>query len=101
MTHFYKRAILAAVMALGIATPAFAQSFDGDWGTGNVLPFRYQTVASEGGQAIAHPSRRIHVARRSGLDAYAMVAGRQTVSVAGAAATGGASAGYEQMLKTY
>ena len=45
------------------ATPAFAQSFDPDNGTGNVLPFSYAPTA---------PQNNKIVVRRSGLNAFAM-----------------------------
>jgi hypothetical protein len=48
-----------------MATPAFAQSFDKDFGTGNVQTFSYNADGSEQTGKIA--------GRRSGLDAYAMV----------------------------
>jgi hypothetical protein len=47
-----------------IATPAFAQSFDPDNGTGNVLSFSYTSTAPE--------NDKIAV-RQSGLHSYAMV----------------------------
>ena len=47
-----------------IATPAFAQSFDPDNGTGNVLPFSNAPTA---------PHNNKIVVRRSGLNAFGMV----------------------------
>ena len=54
-----------------IATPAFAQSFDPDNGTGNVLPFSYAPTA---------PQNNKIVVRRSGLNAFAMVPRTPSVS---------------------
>ena len=76
-----------------IATPAFAQSFDPDNGTGNVLPF------SSGPTAPQHSKIAV---RRSGLNAFAMVPRTPSVSNPNdPAATGGGSLGYNELLSTY
>ena len=36
-----KIAVIAAVAALSFTSPALAQSYDNDWGTGNELPSYY------------------------------------------------------------
>jgi hypothetical protein len=86
---------IVAITASVMATPAFAQSFDKDSGTGNVLPFSYAANGAEQTGKIA--------GRQSGLDAFAMVP--RTSSVAGdsnsPAATGGGSEGYNQLVETY
>src|SRR5579864_279772 len=86
---------IVALTASVMATPAFAQSFDKDFGTGNVLSFSYGANGSEQAGKIA--------GRQSGLDAFAMVPG--TASAAGdsnsPAATGGGSEGYNQLVETY
>jgi hypothetical protein len=57
-----KLVLIATVAAMGIATPALAQSFDPDAGTGNVLSYSYA------------PTRHEQVAvNRNGLHAFAMV----------------------------
>jgi hypothetical protein len=86
---------IVAITASVMATPAFAQSFDKDFGTGNVQSFSYGPNGSQQTGNIA--------GRQSGLDAYAMVPG--TSAGAGdsnnPAATGGGSEGYNQLVETY
>ena len=67
-----KKAKLALIAALAVtrlaATPAFAQSFDADDGTGNMLTFTSQSAAPD--VAVRYANAR--ATRRNGLDAYAM-----------------------------
>jgi len=70
-----KTLTIATVLSLIIAVPSFAQSFDPDVGTGNIVP----PVATEGstsayaqahydyerGYVHAHSSRRMHHSARS------------------------------------
>jgi hypothetical protein len=79
-----KLAIITAIVAAGIVSPAFAQSFDPDVGTGNTVAFAYQPIA-------AH--RQISV-RESGLRAYARVP-------QGNADVGTGSAGYQGLLSAH
>ena len=74
-------ALVAAIAAVGIASPALAQSFDPDMGTGNIV----------GGNSapIAAPQHKATV-RASGLRAYALVP--HDVG-------NGTSSGYEELLK--
>jgi len=82
---------IVAITASVMATPAFAQSFDKDFGTGNVQSFSYGADGSEQTGKIA--------GRQSGLDAYAMVPGTSSATDANSsAATGGGSEGYNQEL---
>jgi hypothetical protein len=91
MTNKSKLIIIAAIASLGIASPAIAQSFDPDAGTGNVLAFGYTSPAS-GHRSIA--------VRRSGLEAYAMVPRTQSdPSIDNPALTGGGSPGYNDNLR--
>ena len=62
MTKNSKIALVAAVAALSFVSPALAQSFDADFGTGNELSAQYNSrgMLVEG-----------TVARQSGLSAYA------------------------------
>jgi len=46
MIRVSKTAMIAAVAA-ALATPAFAQSFDPEAGTGNVLPFSFAPTAAQ------------------------------------------------------
>jgi hypothetical protein len=83
---------IVAVSASIMATPAFAQSFDKDFGTGNVQAFSYGTNGSEQTGKIAR--------RQNGLDAYAMVPGASSEATDSnsPASTGGGSEGYNQEL---
>jgi hypothetical protein len=84
-----KKLITIVALATSVmAAPAFAQSFDPDFGTGNVLPLHHGTTTRQIGK-IAD--------RQSGLNAYAMVSGVSSASDSNSpAATGGGSEGYNQ-----
>ena len=87
------------IIATGVSFPAYAQSFDADNGTGNLIT------------AIAAPAPEVTggVARKSGTEAYAMSARRKVNAEASYAAepahqdngTGGGSAGYNEMLRNW
>ncbi len=82
------------IVALGasvLATPAFAQSFDPDAGTGNVLPFSYgPAVSANQNPAVSH---------QSGRRLFDMVQSDPRGSNSNTpAATGGGSLGYNEML---
>jgi opacity protein-like surface antigen len=85
---------IVAVAASVMATPAFAQSFDPDAGTGNVLSFSSEPTAQHNNKIAG---------RQSGLNAYAMVPGtsRSASDSNNPAATGGGSEGYNQLVETY
>jgi hypothetical protein len=88
-----KLIMIVALTASVMATPAFAQSFDPDAGTGNVLSFSYEQTAQQNTKIAS---------RQSGLDAYAMVPGTSSaVDSNSPAVTGGGSEGYNQMVQTY
>jgi hypothetical protein len=88
MTNNSKLALIATVVALGIASPAFAQSFDPDAGTGNVI--------SIGRPAVAWPTKRT-AAHLQGLYAFAMVPHSQAaVDSNDPTLTGGGSVGYNE-----
>ena len=74
MTRLSKFVLIAAVTA-AIATPAFAQSFDPEAGTGNVLSFSTPSVVQNGKVAAHQTSQGKIVAHPSGLNAFAMVPG--------------------------
>ena len=86
---------IVAIAASVMATPVFAQSFDKDFGTGNVQSFNYGANGSEQTGKTA--------GRQSGLDAYAMVPGNSwsATDSNSPAATGGGSEGYNQLVETY
>ena len=72
-----------------VATPALAQSFTPSFGTGNELPFSYQSTA-KGTQSIAHAT---------GDNAFAQAAGEKTnLDSDSPANTGGGSEGYNWNL---
>ena len=88
------------IIATGISFPAYAQSFDADNGTGNLI------------SAITAPAPEVtgSVSRTSGTEAYAMSARRKVGGEASYAAepahqdngnTGGGSAGYNEMLRNW
>jgi len=63
MTIISKFTLIAALAAAGIASPALAQSFNPEIGTGNSLQFSYGQTAQTKQLA----------ARQNGLDAFAMI----------------------------
>jgi hypothetical protein len=86
-------AIITAVAAIGIASPALAQSFDPEAGSGNVVASNVGTTTSQADQIRD---------QRNGLHAYAMVSW-QPAAAASTAPTlnGGGSAGYNDMILKY
>jgi hypothetical protein len=84
--------IITTVAKMAIVSPAFAQSFDPDEGTGNVLMLNNQATV---------PHKQAAV-RRSGIDAFAMVPRVQAgVASEDPANTGGGSIGYNENLRAY
>jgi hypothetical protein len=63
---------IVALTATVLATPAFAQSFDKDFGTGNEQSFSYGADGSEQTGKVA--------GRPSGVDAFAMVPGTSSAA---------------------
>jgi hypothetical protein len=96
---------LIALAATGIASPAFAQSYDPGDGTGNALQFAYGAGAIKQ-RSVAVPPAGLAVApqqlaaRDNGRHLYAFVpsAGPAASSSNDPAATGGGSTGYNEML---
>jgi len=86
--------LLTTIAALTVfATPTFAQSFDPDAGTGNVLPFAHTPTA---------PHDHKIVARQSGLHSFAMVPGpRAALNSDSPENAGGGSLGYNEMLRSF
>jgi hypothetical protein len=64
-----KLVVAAAVAILGLATPAFAQSFNRSDGTGNELPSYYDR--SGGLHAGIAPQQKQLAVHRNGLNAFA------------------------------
>jgi hypothetical protein len=92
-----KIAVIAAIAALSYASPALAQSFSRQDGTGNELPSYYD---SQGGlhAGIVSEQKQIVAAHHSGLNAFARI-GRPDFSSDTPANTGGGSIGYNEMLQ--
>jgi hypothetical protein len=68
-----KIAVIAAVLGLVSASPALAQAFDNDYGTGNEVPTYYD---SQGGLHMGNAPTQSQVAvHRSGLNAFASIGG--------------------------
>ena len=88
-----KKFLTTLAVLTAFATPAFAQSFDPDVGTGNVLPFVHTPTA---------PHDHKIAARQSGLHSFAMVprAGAAFNSDSPENA-GGGSLGYNEMLRIF
>jgi hypothetical protein len=103
MTTISKLALIAAIAAAGIASPASAQSFDPEAGSGNVVPFSYAPIPAQNDQVAVRQTSHAKVAgRQNGLHAFARVPG----GAAGGdsndpALTGGGSAGYNEMLQRF
>ena len=76
MINKAKLALIGVVAVVGLASPALAQSFDGDDGTGNVLPFSSQSVAPEN----ASHHAVVYAARRNGMNSFAMESRAQSDS---------------------
>ena len=107
-----KLAVIATLAVLGLASPAFAQSFDPDSGTGNTLAFSYGTVSTGNHERVAAQNSRNHPAiARSGETtlrpgALYDYAGPSSAAQSGRGANdpslaGGGSSGYNQNLYNY
>jgi hypothetical protein len=84
------RLALIAVATVGIAAPAFAQSFDRNAGMSTARQHRV---------AVHKVRRHTVAARQNGLNAFAMVPGSADGSALSPAATGGGSLGYNENLR--
>jgi hypothetical protein len=83
--------IITTVAKMALVSPAFAQSFDPEIGTGNVLMLNNQAV----------PHKQTAVLQ-SGIDALAMAPRVQAgVASEDPANTGGGSIGYNENLRVY
>jgi hypothetical protein len=90
MTNKSKLTLVIAVAASAIASPAFARSFDPDIGSGNNTTFAYEPAIQQGTIAVHHDGREHRIGRRSGLNAFAMVADdRSGINSNDPAVTGG------------
>jgi len=82
--------IITTVAKMALISPAFAQSFDPEIGTGNVLMLNNQATV---------PHKQAAV-RRSGIDTLA-IAPRGKQASEDPANTGGGSIGYNENLRDY
>ena len=88
-----KKFLTTLAVLTAFATPAFAQSFDPDAGTGNVLPFAHTPTA---------PHDHKIAARQGGLHSFAMVPGPGSAfNSESPTNTGGGSLGYNEMLRSF
>jgi hypothetical protein len=92
-----KRFIGLLIVATSLAFPAFAQSFDPDNGTGNLVA---------GGITVAAPARTISTpgSRTLGEEAYALSSRRKVnldIELPNADNSGGGSPGYNEMLRNW
>jgi hypothetical protein len=118
MINTSKLAVIAVLVAMSVASPALAQSFDRSSGTGNELPFAYGpggtkpawTVPQNEQIAVRQSNAGKVAVRQTGRNAFAAVPGRGLYDYAAVpfasgsdaanspAATGGGSTGYNEML---
>jgi opacity protein-like surface antigen len=103
MTTISRIALIAAIAAAGIASPAFAQSLNPEAGSGNVAGFSHGPTPAQNDEYVVPQSNHAKTAsRQNGLHAFASVPGNSSNSGANDPAfTGGGSAGYNQMLQQY
>lgn len=103
MITISRMALIATITAAGIASPALAQSFDPEAGSGNVAGFGYAPSPAQNDEfAVLQGSHAKTAARQNGLRAFARVPGASSGSSSNNPAfTGGGSAGYDQMLQRY
>lgn len=80
-----KLILVATLLAAGVASPALAQSFVPEAGTGNI-------VAGNPAPAVQP------ITQRSGLQAYAMVPDRAAATSNASGNTGAGSTGYNDLL---
>lgn len=90
MTSKWKLVTIFTVATIAVVSPAFAQSFDPDEGTGNLVALSYQGAG-------AHKQAAI---RRNGIDAFAMAPSAEIRDVSNLPEhTGGGSLGYNKELE--
>src|SRR5580700_10032393 len=100
--------LIATIATAASALPAFAQAFDPDAGTGNIVPFNAAPPAPPRVQhmaAVRQTGRATVASRQAGLHAFAMIpgtpGGHVGASIYDPALTGGGSVGYNQNLANY
>jgi hypothetical protein len=96
-------ALVAVVAAFGFASPAFAQTFKPDDGSGTVRVAYYAPHRSLHTGKLAPKNRRV-ASHQSGLRAFAQTpspSGTSPFYKFGASLTGGGSVGYNSMANQY
>ncbi len=94
MNRMSKLALIAAVAAVSIASPALAQSFNPRDGGANTLPFSYGAGGSRVYMGSGTPSQE-----QNGLHSFASIPeNRPAATSINPGATGGGSAGYNTRL---
>ena len=84
--------VITSLAKMALVSPAVAQSFDPEIGTGNVVMMQEQVIGLH----------QVAAARRNGLDDFAMVPRAQANDASqDPASTGGGSAGYNENLRLY
>jgi hypothetical protein len=81
MIRIPKLAFIAALTAMSAASPALAQSFDPESGTGNVLPLQYQADGGRNNWTVVEPNVRI--AARNGDAMQVAAHNKSAVKIAG------------------
>jgi hypothetical protein len=61
MIKISKLALIGALIAVSVASPALAQSFDPEFGTGNVLPLQYGADGGRNNWTVMEPNMQIAV----------------------------------------
>ncbi len=90
MSDKWKLVTVFTVATIGIVSPVFAQSFDPDQGTGNVVAYGYQGAGSH----------KQATSRWSGTDAFALAPSAEMRDVTNMPEyTGGGSLGYNKELE--
>ena len=90
MNRLLKTALIAAAAAAVIGSPAFAETYLNEMGTGDLHPIINQNSWGYGGP------NYVASTRHSGLSSFAMTGGRH-----GPELTGGGSRGYNEKLGIY
>jgi hypothetical protein len=94
-----KLVLVAVVAVFGFASPAFAQAFNPDDGSGTALPTYYGPDGGLHTGPVA-PQNKQAAGHQSGLNAYAQTPGQSGTSPSGRynpSLTGGGSDGYNSM----
>ena len=96
--------LIATIATAASALPAFAQAFDPEVGTGNIVSFNAAPPAPQVQHmaAVRQTGRATVATREAGLHAFAMIpGGRVGAGTYDPALTGGGSLGYNQNLANY